>query len=131
MHQERPQTGLLDLVHNPVPIGRGLQRYRSAELATGQHPPDRPRRVFQTILPHPPGAYLFVLNPGIVLVTVKRDIFFHARLLSSSRNLFHRQPTPTAGVALSYFHPEESATANDEESRSCMGWKGKKTNSRP
>jgi hypothetical protein len=46
-------------------------------------------------------------------VTVKRDIFFHARLLSSSRNLFHRQPTPTAGVALSYFHSEEpQATKN-------------------
>src|SRR5947209_14708215 len=106
MHQLRPQTGLLDLLHNPVPIGRGLQRYRGAGLATGQHPPDRPRRVLQTILPNSTRRHLLVLDPGVVLVTVKRDIFFHARLLSSSKNPFHRQPTLTAGVALSYFHPD-------------------------
>src|SRR6059036_2415460 len=104
MHQLRPQTGLLDLLHNPVPIGRGLQRYRGAGLATGQHPPDRPRRVLQTILPNSTRRHLLVLDPGVVLVTVKRDIFFHARLLSSSKNPFHRQPTLTPGVALSYFH---------------------------
>src|SRR5213594_764759 len=102
MHQLRPQTGLLDLLHNPVPIGRGLQRYRGAGLATGQHPPDRPRRVLQTILPNSTRRHLLVLDPGVVLVTVKRDIFFHARLLSSSKNPFHRQPTLTAGVALSF-----------------------------
>jgi hypothetical protein len=41
-------------------------------------------------------------------VAVKCDIFFHARLLSFSKRDFHRQPTLTAGVALSYFHSERS-----------------------
>src|SRR2546426_8856855 len=106
MHQPWLEPRLLDLVHDPVPVRRRFQRHRRAPRAAGQRLPDRPWRVLQTILPHPPGAYLFVLHPGIVLVTIKGDIFFHARLLSSSRNLFHRQPTLTAGVALSYFHPE-------------------------
>src|SRR5213594_4019660 len=43
-----------------------------------------------------------------MLVTVKGDIFFHARLLSPSKNPFHRQRTLTAGVALSYFHSTRS-----------------------
>jgi hypothetical protein len=30
----------------------------------------------------------------------------HARLLSFLRRFFHRQRKLTAGVALSYFHPE-------------------------
>jgi len=53
-------------------------------------------------------ADLLMLSPGVVFVTVKCDIFFHAGLLSSSKNLFHRQPTPTVGVALSYLHPKRS-----------------------
>src|SRR5438128_10394025 len=115
MHQLRPQTGLLALLHKPVPIGRGLQRYRGAGLATGQHPPDRPWRVLQTILPNSTRRHLLVLDPGVVLVTVKRDIFFHARLLSSSKNPFHRQPTLTPGVALSYFHPEAAPAAEETD----------------
>jgi hypothetical protein len=40
-----------------------------------------------------------------MLVTIKRNILFHgaAPFLLFDR---HRQPTPAAGVALSYFHPE-------------------------
>jgi len=56
-----------------------------------------------------------------VLMTIKRDIFFHARLPSSSKNVFHRQLTPTAGVALSYIHSERSPAPDgrgrSEESR--------------
>jgi len=39
-----------------------------------------------------------------MLMAVECDIFFHARLLSWF--CYHRQPTLTAGVALSYFHSE-------------------------
>jgi hypothetical protein len=42
-----------------------------------------------------------------VLVTVKRDIFFHgAAPFLFEESFCYRQPTPTAGVAPSYFHSE-------------------------
>jgi hypothetical protein len=46
-----------------------------------------------------------VLHPRVMLVTIKRNILFHgaAPFLLFDR---HRQPTPAAGVALSYFHSE-------------------------
>jgi hypothetical protein len=48
-----------------------------------------------------------VLHPRVMLVTIKRNILFHgaAPFLLFDR---HRQPTPAAGVALSYFHSERS-----------------------
>ena len=76
--------------------------------AAAQRPADCPRRVFQSVMPNLSRLHLFVLHPAVTLVRIKRDILCHARRLSSSKNLFHRQPTPTAGVALSYFHPERS-----------------------
>jgi hypothetical protein len=40
-------------------------------------------------------------------VTVKCDIFFHGAAPFLFEDSFcYRQPTPTAGVALSYFHSE-------------------------
>jgi len=39
MHQLQHQTGLLDLVHDPVPIRGGFQRYHCAGFATSQRLP--------------------------------------------------------------------------------------------
>jgi hypothetical protein len=36
-------------------------------------------------------------------VTIKCDVFFHARLLSFPKRAFRRQLKPAAGVTLSYF----------------------------
>jgi hypothetical protein len=106
MHQPRLQTCLLDLVGNPIPVRRGLDRYCRPRCAAYQSIANRPRRVRQPELPQLPAGHFLALHPGVALVTVECDIFFHARLLSFSKRGFHRQLMPPAGVALSYFHPE-------------------------
>jgi len=53
----------------------------------------------ETVLPDSARRYVFVLHPGVILMTVTRDILLHARLFSSSLS-GHRQLSPRTGACL-------------------------------
>src|SRR6185437_17120000 len=80
MHQKRLHAGLLDLTDDPVPVARRLHRYRSAPPALPQIVSDGSGNMLQAAVPHSTRNGL-PLHPTVTLVTVKRDILLHARLL--------------------------------------------------
>src|ERR1700688_4775609 len=107
MHQARPAAGLLDLIGNPIPVGGGFHRYLRSWLAFMQCCANRSRPVLHAILSQLPGVGLLVLHPRVMLVTIKGNIFFHARLLSFS------SPAPKYTAARSRafifsFRPEQA-----------------------
>src|SRR5207253_6159820 len=105
--QPRLQPGLLDLLHAPGPVARGFQRHRRAWRTPGQVAPHGTGRVRQPDLLHDlPARHVFSFHQAVPLVAVKGDILSHARLLFFPKRDLHRQPTLTAGVALSYIHSE-------------------------
>src|SRR2546427_11228995 len=111
MTQPRLQPGLLDLLHNPVPVARGFQRHRRAWRTPGQVAPHGTGRVRQPDLLHDlPARHVFSFHQAVPLVAVKGDILTHARLLFFPKRDLHRQPTLTGGVALSYIHPNTDSS---------------------
>src|SRR5439155_21941357 len=78
MYQSRHAPRLLDLVGNPIPVGRGFNGYRSSRGTTQQCLPNRCRCMLQPILPRLSAVSLLVFHPRIMLVTVECDIFFHS-----------------------------------------------------
>src|SRR6202166_3197586 len=107
MHQARPAAGLLDLISNPIPVGGGFHRYLRSWLAFIQCCSNRSRPVLHAILSQLSGVGLLVLHPRVMLVTIKGNIFFHARLLSFSSPA----PTYTAVRSRAFifsFRPEQA-----------------------
>src|SRR5256712_8490740 len=107
MTHPRLHPGLLDLLHNPVPVARGFQRHRRAWRTPGQVAPHGTGPARQPDLLHDlPARHVFSFLQAVPLVAVKGDILTHARLLFFAKRELHRQPTLTGGVALSYIHSE-------------------------
>src|ERR1700688_4128423 len=118
MHQARLAAGLLDLIGNPIPVSGGFYSYLRSWLAFMQCCSNRSRPVLHAILSQLPGVGLLVLHPRVMLVTIKGNIFFHARLLSFSSPAPN---IPPSGVALSYFHSDRSKPTFFPLLRSCEG----------
>lgn len=60
-------------------------------------------RLRRPVAVNPSAPDPLVFKQTVVLAAVKRDIFFHARLLLM---FSHRQLTPADGIALSYLYSE-------------------------
>jgi len=74
MRQQRPQSRCFNLPHDPIPVPRGLHRYRRTGFAPRQVAADRSRFVPDSLLPYRSALDLFPLHPTVVLVTIERDI---------------------------------------------------------
>jgi hypothetical protein len=106
MDQLRLQAGLLNLLHNPVPIPRRFDRHSGPFLSTLQTLSNGAGGVLNPSLPGFTGSYLFPFHPAVALMHVECYKFFHSAAPFFFVGTHHYRMAD--GVALSYFHSGES-----------------------
>src|SRR5450432_2606825 len=78
MHQSRHASRPFNLVGNPIPVSRSFHRYRRSRIAFTKRSLNRSWLMLQPVLPQFSGVGLPVLHPRVMLVTIKRNILWHA-----------------------------------------------------